>query len=382
MHNTLQKIHRWIGLPLGLLFVITFGTGFLNALDELLGRATDYSQFEYRASTISDTAEALTRITSKGTKGIRRIVMPSRDKPYFEVFMRQQTAIYPIQFGSDSEAPEKLVLKKQEGGFFKTVLGLHRNFLLGRDGLLGIEGADYVAWVSLLALGISCLGLWLWWPLRKAFKVKNILPRDTKRKSFFYSHMTSGVVTLLLVVVMSLTGASITYREITQQLLGVESSGKVRAAKGSNQQNATENLESLENNWESWLRASSRLMPHGTLATVNFPRRQSELITLNYLKSGDWLSLPNNKVQLHQTKSVIVNVQSFQDFTLGQKLYSVLKPLHTGSNLPFAYVVLLLVMSLIGTAMVFSGVVSFVLKLLPKKSTRKIFKQKTVKQRA
>jgi uncharacterized iron-regulated membrane protein len=367
MQKTLQKIHRWVGLPLGLLFIVTFGTGFITAIEELISRTQQYSEFQYTTSTTNEISSALEIITKKGTKNIQRITLPSKETPYFQVYMKKNKLIYPIK-----NLEKFIIEKKQEDGFFKTVLNLHRNLLLGKEGFLGIKGSHYVAWISLFALFISSLGLWLWWPLRKTFNVKNIVPTSTKRKSFFFSHMTSGVVTLILIVLMSLTGASITYREIAKQLLGVETTN-IQKSIQHNQKNTAHPTQTLEKSWSSWIQASEKLMPQGTLQFINFPRRKSELITLQYLKPGDWLGLANNKVKVHQKKSIVVETVNFQNFSFGQKLYSILKPLHTGRDLHFSYVVLLLIMSLIGTVMVVSGVVSFTLKHLPKKYTKKVF---------
>ena len=267
MNRTLKKIHRWLGFPIGIIFLITFGTGLITAISELVSRdlvsrdlvsrdlisndlvsrdlisnelaSTVPASSDLASNTISDyqqdigldvsdektafiqntlmkNAQDLTRITDRH-KEIRQIIMPSNTAPFYKVIKRGEVWIY-----SANDLRELSYYKTQSNPFFDTMLQLHRNLLLGNKGEIGFKGASFVAWISLIALAISCLGLYLWWPMRKTFKTKHLLPKNTKRHSFYYTHMTAGVVTFLLLLLMSVTGASITYREITQSLLGID----------------------------------------------------------------------------------------------------------------------------------------------------------------
>ena len=63
--------HRWLRFPVGLLFIITFSTGFITAIDELsvrIDHAQKSSGYSLQQTTISDNADVLSKITS-GKKG-------------------------------------------------------------------------------------------------------------------------------------------------------------------------------------------------------------------------------------------------------------------------------------------------------------------------
>ena len=67
----LTTAHRWLGFPVGLLFIITFSTGFITAIDELsvrIDHAQKSSGYSLQQTTISDNADVLSKITS-GKKG-------------------------------------------------------------------------------------------------------------------------------------------------------------------------------------------------------------------------------------------------------------------------------------------------------------------------
>lgn len=397
MKKFLITLHRWLGVPLGLLFIVTFGTGCLTAVDELLHRVDRQqlsANYEYAPTTIEQNAAAIEKITAD-KPGIRAVTLPTPSKPYYQVVARGETWTYAI-----NDLDNAAHYQEGDDGFFHTVLDLHRHFLLGKEGLFGVQGKEYAAWVGLLALLLSLLGLWLWWPSKKTFKVKDMLPRGKKRKHFYYSHMTSGVVVLAVIVLLGLTGASITYRSITQQLFGVE-----------RDKASTMATIVVAPSWQAWLTAAQAAMPEGAqLDSVRFPRQprnsgaeqritskpaNSENTTPNnkmgnransaanearkntkgegeesaekifefkFNAAGNWFGIASSSVKIDKTTSTLKDVNLFSQQTFGEKFYSILVPLHTGRQLPAAYAFVLLVFSFFGTVMVLSGLVSFATK--------------------
>lgn len=404
MKKTLITLHRWLGFPLGILFIITFATGCLTAIDELLTRveqSNENSQFIWKETTIEQSAQAIEYFMSQH-KEIRQIQIPSIDKPYYRVIGKRENWTYSIDFINSEEAIEGIHQRKEQGGFFDTVLNLHRNLLLGKEGLFGIEGKHYVVWIGLISLLISLLGLWLWWPRKNTFKSKDILPRGKKRKNFYLSHMTSGVVVLIAILLLSLTGASITYRSFAQQLFGIEKESQ-----------ATIKPIKLEKSWASWITGAYQVMPEGsTLQQVRFPRvkrgankvdankvnvngrlkenskaetklsvkgqrnsnnKPDKRIEFHFQHQYDWFEITSSKAYITQRKSELVDVALYSNLPLTDKIYALLKPLHTGHDLPVFYVIILLLFSLIGTMMALSGVVSFVIKKRKYKKIKALF---------
>jgi uncharacterized iron-regulated membrane protein len=404
MKKILITLHRWLGFPLGILFILTFATGCLTAIDELLIRieqSNENSQFIWKRSTLEQNAQAIEYFTLQHT-GIRQIQIPSKEKPYYRVIGKQENWTYTIDFLDSEEPIEGIHQKKEKGGFFDTVLNLHRNLLLGKEGFLGLEGKYYVVWVGLISLLISLLGLWLWWPRKNTFKSKDILPRGKKRKNFYLSHMTSGVIVLIAILLLSLTGASITYRSFAQQLFGIEKDSKV-----------TIKPIQLEKSWTSWIIGAYQVMPEGAkLQEIRFPRvrrnadkvdttvnerakdkpkskptvktkvrskeggnirKADKRIEFNFQHQDDWFEIKRSKAYITQRKSELVDVILYSDLPLKDKVYSLLKPLHTGHDLPVYYVIILLLFSIIGTTMALSCVVSFAIKKRKYKKIRAYF---------
>jgi uncharacterized iron-regulated membrane protein len=95
----------------------------------------------------------------------------------------------------------------ESGGFFDTVLKLHRTLFLGTTGRVIVELTT--CWAIVLA----ATGIYLWWP-RKASQLWGVwLPR-LRWKSYVLPrdlHSVSGIYTAIVAIVISLTGLIYTY---------------------------------------------------------------------------------------------------------------------------------------------------------------------------
>jgi uncharacterized iron-regulated membrane protein len=381
MKKFITTLHRWLGFPVGLLFLITFGTGCLTGVDELLERLERMqtnTHYTYRPTSIAEDAQAIA-IISADKKSIRQIVLPTVNTPYYQVVARGERWLYAID-----ELNQANHIVSNQDGFFQTVLQLHRNFLLGKEGLFSIEGKHYVAWCGLISLFISLIGLWMWWPKRKSFALKNALPQGKKRKHFYLNHMTGGVLVLIVIVLLSITGATITYRALTKEILGIAT---VKAS--------AQPIISVDNNWHAWIAAATAQMPsHSRLEHIRFPRKERKqkdsikidknqppaLYELRFNTPQNWLGLSRSQVKIDPQRSQITDISQFGKLTLSEKFYSILVPLHTGHNLPAPYLIVLLIFSILATIMVLSGVISFVIK--KRKKRKKTFYKSYVFARA
>ena len=356
----LKKIHRWLGFPLAVLFFITVVSGFLVGFDDALEVFNDYDQ-NYIPVTLEEQAVALEKLTTQGIN-YRQIILPSPSTPFYQIRARGERITYRIDDLHEIEH-----YKNNSDSFFSVMLRLHRNYLLGREGLFGIPGSEYSAWVGLLALLISIIALWLWWPLRKAFRLRDLVPNSTKRKDFYYSHMTAGIIVFIAIIIFSLTGAALTYRSVAQSLLNVD----VPSTQGVRQTPLYTTA-----NWQNWLRVAQAEIPDGHLQRIQAPRRRGggneeenenlvntrNALEFRFVTSGDWLGMAGSKVLIDTERSALVGSLRFADQSFGNQIYNMILPLHTGRNLSKNYLVVILVFMLITAVMLVSGFISFIQK--------------------
>ena len=359
----LTQAHRWVGVPLGVLFLVTFVTGLLVGGVDLL-RAIDRKGQTYRSTSTAEDARALERMT-QDVPGLFQAVMPTPRTPFYQARARGETRTYRI---GDLALVDHEVSSGR--GFYRLALGLHRTFLLGRQaGPLGISGADAVAWVTLGALALSLLGIWLWWPYRHSFRFTRTVPLGWTRSEMLRSHMTGGVVTLVVVVLLCVTGVAITYRDGARAVLG---------ASRISDTGLRESPYYVVRDWETWL-ALARQEMDGELAAVSFPRGHgggrgdpadlrygvvdpAAAVQFRFATGSDWFGTAGSRVYVDPLQSALIGSVRFGDLPLGQRFYNLIVPLHAGRGAAPAYLAALLLCTGLATIMTFSGVVSFVLK--------------------
>ena len=217
---------------------------------------------------------------------------------------------------------------------------------------------------------LSLLGIWLWWTFRRSFRWRRIVPLRWTRNEMFRSHMTAGVVTVVALVLLCVTGAAITYRGVTRAALDASLIGDV---------GFREFPYYVASDWETWLKLAEQEMD-GDLTVVAFPRRRggqtapvefeygvvdpASAVQFRFATDSDWLGMAGSRVFVDPRQSALIGRARFDDLPFGQRLYSLIVPLHTGRNVAPAYLVALLLCTVLATVMTFSGVASLVLKLV------------------
>ncbi|MCG7636449.1 MULTISPECIES: PepSY-associated TM helix domain-containing protein [unclassified Alteromonas] len=349
MKKALTLLHRWVGFPIGVLFIVTLGSGLITGVVDYISVDRDFGQKYHRLS--NSELSAHLRALHERHSGYRSIKVPQPSSPVFEVALRGEKYIY--------SAVELQLLDHEvstQNSFSSFVLGLHRNFLIGRQQIAGLAGKEWVAWVGLVALAISLLGVYLWWPHRKTFKLKRLVPTANKNSHYFFAHLSGGIVTVAFVLLFSITGAAITYRSVAQSILKEEAP----IAHVIPEYMVTPWIDMLnlaENRFED-----PQLMSVGTVRARGSNSFYSGALQLKYHTVNDWLGFAGSSVYVDTASGALLGQEDFGQLAFGEKLYRFIVPLHTGRNLPSLYLLVMIGIMTLALIMVLSGVISFVVK--------------------
>ena len=350
MKRFLITLHRWVGFPLGILFTLTVLSGIVTGFDDLLDMLKGYPASQV---TLSDREMTLgIDILAQRHSGARQIALPNETQPVFTVIMRGERYVY----ASDLTLLHHEV--SDRNGFFPFVLRLHRNYLLGRQETAGLSGAEWVAWVGLISLAISLLGIYLWWPHKRTFKLKRLVPTNNKASSYYFSHLTAGIVTVGFILRFAITGAGITYRAIAQSLLLPEPASQTSPAQPVY----------VSTGWKHAISTAKSVFPDGELVSVSMsagrrtPPEYANAAQFRFHTNGDWFGLAGSVVYIDKINGAYLGHQAFADYPAGQQVYELLLPLHTGRGLTPLYLVIMLTAMSLTLVMVVAGITSFVRK--------------------
>lgn len=343
-YRVLAVIHGWAGFPLAVLFLVVCGSGLYLAVDDLVERYDRHGQ-TYRPLTLAEQVAGLEAMMQRYPAASTYSV-PTPARPFFRASARGDAWLLSAETLEEIHRVER-----DPTALRRTMLGLHRNLLRGR------VGREIVAWVTLIGLGLSVIGLVAWWPTRRTWRWRDTLPNSLMRSRLFRLHYTWGVILLLPLALLALTGAGITYRSEARDLLGAA------------QRHVTHPLDApyyVATDWPERIREAQALMPDAEFAGISRPRRRgggggalARALRVRFVAPGDWHGSGASVVLLDEGNSAILGYSRFGDKAFGQQLAEMIRSLHDGLNMPNGYVLFLAVANGLVLLMTGAGLFSF-----------------------
>ncbi|MBQ5888660.1 MAG: PepSY domain-containing protein [Bacteroidaceae bacterium] len=208
MRNFFRKFHLWVSVPFGIVITITCFTGallvFENEITALcVGDITAVTPEgePLPVSVIADKVDA-TLPADVDVKGV--VVSSSPDEAYkVNLSKPKKAAVYVNQYTGE------VIGKDERLPFFRTVFRLHRWLMDSNPGEGKVFWGKIIVGASTIAFVVILLtGLVIWWPRnRKMLKNRlQIALRKGKNRFWYDLHVAGGFYTLLLLLVMALTG--------------------------------------------------------------------------------------------------------------------------------------------------------------------------------
>jgi uncharacterized iron-regulated membrane protein len=201
----LTTLHRWAGLALALVLLVVATSGVL-----LLARAPWY-RWQHpsfaRPVTAADRAAVpaiLGRIEARFGDQVRTIKVPQPGMHVFQLWLADGSEAFV-----DARTGALVDRWQPTDRFPALVFDLHAHLMAGHRGEL-VNGAIAVLGSVFLVLG----GLLVWWPRRKAMRLRALWPRTWAPGPLLRSHAAMGVITAAPLLLFLLTGAGLALGEL------------------------------------------------------------------------------------------------------------------------------------------------------------------------
>ncbi|MCL1056784.1 PepSY domain-containing protein [Shewanella gelidimarina] len=346
--STLKWFHNWVGFFISITMLTVLTTGvYLGSMD-MLKRLDDKDQ-QYAAMSIEQKAQITATLFERYPE-ISTVRFPTEHTPFI------QAAARGMSIALDAELNELSVRKFSEVPMYSTFFWLHRNFLLGDFG-------KYLnAWASLVGAIITLVGIYLWWRVRKGFRLTQSIPKNTRSSSLLKSHIQLGLFISIPLFILCLSGFLITYKSLWTGTL-----------KSSTEQSLPQ---SQVRDWQSQLQTAQNLWPESQLVAISKARTKKPIAgeppaELSYSYRFDshsdvWLR-EADRMTMNFDKGTLKDALKFSDRPLSGKVASFVRPLHDALNMPLSYVIFITSISVIGSMMLLFSVLTFY---------RRIFKNK------
>ncbi|QFU22844.1 PepSY domain-containing protein [Shewanella eurypsychrophilus] len=352
MTKIFKLIHNWVGFFISLIMLVVLTTGIYLGSVDLLKRFDDKGQVFSALSNEQKAGIAAKALSNyPDATGVK---LPTEMSPYVETYSRQQSTFLT------TELEELGTQVKSDNEVWRFIFFFHRNFQLSDP------GKHVNAISSILATVIMFIGLYLWWLIRRGFKWKHTIPKNSKNSALIKSHIQLGLIFSIPLLIMAISGAYITYGPRGGATLD---------------DNRAKPVMGQANDWQSQILAAQKLWPDAELVSVSKPRRpqpDSLIYSLNFNASNVFALQQADTIKIDFETGQLYSAITFAERGIkGQAIYSA-RFLHDGARMPTWYLLMLIISSIVGTAMVSFALLTFVRKEFIGRRAKKQSKAKTV----
>lgn len=342
----MRWIHQWLGLFTGvLLFFVVVTATYLAGNGVVSGITKTFVSAGVPVGILSAQEKAVYthQLFEKYPKA-KSLTFPTESVPYFEMFKSGGRVLIDKNLEVIDNA------SSTASNIRRFMFFMHRNFFLSK------VGAQINATMSIVTVALSIIGIVLLVPIWRSVKLKHAVPKNTKRASLIRSHQLLGLFIFVPLVVAALTGAALTWRDTTNNLLssGVNFTDKKRVQK------PPASIESLailvQQQWpdKKLLNVFKRGSRKGKGAAYSF---RFETSGFKWLDGFDTISVSYPKVRN-------ITFSEFATLPINEQIRGLIRSLHDGLRMPLIYEMWLFLTMLLSSYVIGSSMFSFTRSLV------------------
>ncbi|SEQ78739.1 Uncharacterized iron-regulated membrane protein [Myroides profundi] len=362
----MNDLHLWLGIASSLILFVVCLTGtiytFKSEIQKLL--APDMYKLTVVKDEVLPIDEMKTYVESTFQGTVQRVsITHKKDAPY----------VFSVSFAEKEKKNETVYLnpytnevvgsgKGPADEFFMTVFKLHRWLLLESE-----IGRPIVGIATIIFVFLSVSGLILWLPKkikgRKSFKPGFKIKFNANWKRINHDlHNTLGFYTLIIVLIMSLTGLCWSfewYRDGLSKVLGTKVFGGRNEVKPESviQDDKTISLAQAIDIANKELPFMARTI------TISIPKDSVGSYEINKNDLARFNETVTDRVFIDQYSGDIIKQDLFNDKSVGEKIASSIRALHFGDIYGMFSKVIYFIVCLIATSLPITGIFIWINKM-------------------
>lgn len=307
-------LHRWLGLTVGMVFVIAGLTGSLLAYaPELTGAMFPVIDGPPPANWQHERARVLDRIATETGTRATLVRFPNAQQGAYEIYLADESLEYRDALNGD------VVLTREPlGDLLAFSRELHTHLFMGH------EGEELLGWLGVAMLVLVATGLWLWWPRFGLWRFVFRRPKSPKAApQLFWWHKTVGVVSLATLFFVTLTGVAMVFYAPAQAILTALFGGRAPEVSPALQRPAE------ATDWRAVLGALDDTLPEGRTVFLYPPQDDSSPLLFRKQMPGELHPNGRSFIALSPGGDVL-HANDATELAAGMRATHAIYPLHAG----------------------------------------------------
>lgn len=319
MRRLWTLLHRWVGLTFGILLLTAAVTGSLLVVARPLDRAFNSDLFKARSTEQAPLPAIVASLRAEfGPSAAFNIRLPLERGDSLQVVISGSWAGTVFL---DPSSGRELGRRGAGDGFFNALFELHST-LYGGDRGRAVLAAAALAYVLMLLTGVV-----LWWPRDAQWKhAFSLRTRARASVLLFDVHRVAGATVGLLVLVSVASGAYMAWRPLAgwvTYLSGQPPPTSPPIVAANERYDGRDLLDtSVRNARANW--------PGAVVSVVHIPPKSSLPARVRLRLPDDPHPIGMSTVWLEPATGTVRSARRWSELDLGNRLYSVVYPLHTG----------------------------------------------------
>ena len=344
--NILRLIHRWFGLFLAVVvFAVALSGGILIFHDSILRFKWPELATPIKAGQALVYPEVLSQLERRFREpGVALIKFPDRGMNAFRLWIKDdsEALVHPT-------SGEIIARWAWNESFTSILFEFHANLLAGD------VGERVIGWLGILLAGFVLSGLVLWWPARKAFRLRFIFPQTLSWNRLLQSHVAMGVIFSAPILLFTITGMTmIFYRPVATLLTSFFDSRPPM----------TPSARVLPTGqpmrpWHEILATLAGTLPDGKLVYYVPPRPDNGVMTFRKRVPGEWHPNGRSFILINPYTNDVLQFIDARQQQFGMRLVEKFYPLHAAKIGGWPYALFALVTSAVLTSVAITGCLSF-----------------------
>lgn len=352
---SVRKILGWLHLWMGVIFSIPFAAVGLSGSLWMLVRDIP-APIEAPAPAQHTIADIIAVASAQAPEGARPAAFDaaSGDRPATVRFTNPQAQQgqggrggFGARIAVDPATLAAGPVPQQNSGFGRLMHDIHGHLLIE-----GGFGRPFVGWLGVFMVGLGLTGIIMWWPVRggwkRAFKIK--LDGGLLR-SVFDLHRVCGITTLIVFLIVCLSGVYIVFPQPVSTLSGVA------APQGRGQPDvAVTPVEGqIPLDIDGVVALAQASLPNGVLRSVTIPTNPRQGYRLSFNQAGDYTGAPQANVVVDQWQHKVVSLRNPDELAANSKFIAWQRALHAGVGLGMWWWVLVFISGLLPVLFAITG---------------------------
>jgi uncharacterized iron-regulated membrane protein len=319
MRKILKKIHLWVGLIFCLPLILMGLSGsiliFERETENLLKPTYKLEKGE---------TQEIEKIIEHATQNLDQNLKPNlykASKDNNPALVRLSAKNKFVEVLIDPVSLQILEKKEGSNSIIKTIEQFHTSLLLrdyGGRNIVGIFG------IAFLILALS--GIIIWFPKVGSFKSSLFLQKNLCGFVFHKNlHKVFGFWSLVFIFIISFSGIYLAFSKQINGIFFKETFGKnitIEANKEINPKSLNDLVIKASNEFEN-----------AKLISIIFANKEKQPMRINFASDNYIDGQPYITVFINQFSGEILSIRNPQEYSIGEKFVSWLKPLHTAQGL-------------------------------------------------